>query len=235
MKKTISLFILLGLLSCSALTRVDNKRVVLKNQLSALEVQEGLIAVLQKGLNDQVVPRGQNRNFYDHELDRVGFPLGLQKLDIAMRKYGLSDLADKGLLGLNRTVASSLKAGVPELKIVIDSLVFKDVDQILHGGNHAVTAYFFDKKKEELNTLFKPIVKKYFETTGADEVWRLMIEKYNQIPFVQKINPDLIEEITKQTLDCLYDLISLEELSIRTEITSRNSNLLKRVFSLQEQ
>jgi hypothetical protein len=69
---------------------------------------------------------------------------------------------------------------------------------------------------------------------GADQVWTNIITKYNSIPFVSKVNPDLTDYVTNQAMNGVFKMIAIEEKSIRTDLNSRTSVLLQSVFALQD-
>ena len=69
---------------------------------------------------------------------------------------------------------------------------------------------------------------------GADKVWANIIKKYNSIPLVTKINPDLTDYTTNKALQGVFTMIALEEKDIRTQLSARTSPLLKKVFALQD-
>ncbi len=58
-----------------------------------------------------------------------------------------------------------------------------------------------------------------------------MINAYNKIPLVQKVNPDLVDYSTNKAIDGLFIKIAKEELEIRQNPTARTSDLLKKVFA----
>ncbi len=66
---------------------------------------------------------------------------------------------------------------------------------------------------------------------GADKVWANIISKYNVIPFVKKVNPDLTDYVTNQAMTGVFKMIAVEEKNIRTNLNSRTSTLLQKVFA----
>ena len=60
--------------------------------------------------------------------------------------------------------------------------------------------------------------------------WKPLFTKYNKIPLVSKVNPDLNIYVTQKTMDGLFLLVAQEELKIRTDPAARVSNVLKKVF-----
>ena len=102
------------------------------------------------------------------------------------------------------------------------------------GDDRAATTYLEQKTNQELYNKFNPVIKNSFSKVGADQIWSNIITKYNNIPFTQNVNPDLTDYVTQQALDGVYTMIAIEEQEIRTNIASRTTDVLKRVFALQD-
>jgi hypothetical protein len=56
----------------------------------------------------------------------------------------------------------------------------------------------------------------------------------NTIPLVNKVNPDLTDYVTTQAMNGVFKMISVEEKNIRTNLNSRTSLLLQKVFAMQD-
>jgi hypothetical protein len=69
---------------------------------------------------------------------------------------------------------------------------------------------------------------------GADKVWANIITKYNSIPLVNKVNPDLKDYVTNEAMKGVFKMIAVEEKDIRNNLAARTSDLLRRVFALQD-
>ena len=81
---------------------------------------------------------------------------------------------------------------------------------------------------------FNPVIKNSFSRVGADKVWANIITKYNSIPLVNKVNPDLTDYVTNQALNGVFKMVAIEEKNIRTDLKSRTSTLLQKVFAIQD-
>ena len=81
---------------------------------------------------------------------------------------------------------------------------------------------------------FSPVVQTSIGKVGADVVWANIITKYNTLPFVSKVNPDITDYVTNKALDGVFKMITVEEKNIRTNLNSRTSDVLKKVFALQD-
>ena len=155
MKKILAILLILGLSSCAELSNiVGSLPGGSKGVVSNLDIANGLKAALDKGISDQVSKLTQSKGFYDNKLVRIGLPADLQKVDAAMRKYGLGDLADKGLIALNATAEDAVKTATPIFVGAVKNMSFNDARTILMGDNKAATTYL-TKTTNQFSYLFR--------------------------------------------------------------------------------
>jgi hypothetical protein len=102
------------------------------------------------------------------------------------------------------------------------------------GNNIAATSYLEKTTSSDLYDKFNPVIQNSFSKVGADKVWSNIITKYNAIPFVTKINPNLIDYTTKEAMNGVFKMIAVEEKDIRTNLKARSSSVLQKVFALQD-
>ena len=105
---------------------------------------------------------------------------------------------------------------------------------ILLGSDNAATSYLEGKTQTALYGKFNPVIKNSFAKVGADQIWTNLITKYNELPLTNDVNPDLTDYVTQQALEGVYKMIAVEEKEIRTKTQSRTTDLLQRVFALQD-
>ncbi|KAB2841762.1 DUF4197 domain-containing protein [bacterium] len=55
-------------------------------------------------------------------------------------------------------------------------------------------------------------------------------KRYNQIPFVQRVNPNLDGYVTERAISGLFKLMANEERKIRRDPAARVTDILRRVF-----
>ena len=237
MKKLLSLtstFILLFvLISCAELQQVANQFPQI-NSTSGLDIGAGLKEALNNGISKQVSKLTALDGFYKNEAVKILMPEELQKVDKALRKIGLSSLADDGIKMLNRAAEDAVKESTPIFVDAVKSMSFTDAKNILMGSENAATSFLQNTTTTPLYGKFNPIIKTSFAKVGADKVWTNIIAKYNKIPFVTKVNPDLTDYTTNKALEGVYKMIAVEEKNIRTNLNSRSSDLLKKVFAIQD-
>ena len=201
---------------------------------SGIDIAAGLKEALNKGVTDQVSKLTALDGFYKNEAVKIIMPAELQKVDKTLRKLGMSSLADDGIKALNRAAEDAVKESTPIFVSAIKNINFSDAKNILMGKENAATAYLQNATTKDLYTKFSPVVQQSIGKVGADVIWSNIITKYNAIPLVNKVNPDITDYVTNKALDGVFKMITVEEKNIRTNLGSRTSNLLQQVFAMQD-
>jgi hypothetical protein len=231
MKKLTTILSVLILVSCAEMQQVMNQMPL---TLSQQDIGNGLKEALNNGISQQVSKLTQTDGFFRNELVKILLPEELKKVDQGLRKIGLGSLADEGLKAINRTAESAVKEATPIFVDAIKNMSFNDAKNILMGSDNSATTYLETTTSQSLYSKFNPVIKSNFSKVGADKIWTDMITKYNNIPFVKKVNPDLTDYVTQQTMTGVFKMIAVEEKEIRSNVGARSSDLLKRVFAMQD-
>ncbi|MGB6268308.1 MAG: DUF4197 domain-containing protein [Olleya sp.] len=233
MKKIFALIIILNFTACAELQQVVNQ-LPQSGGISELDIANGLREALDLGIDKQVSTLTQTDGFFKNELVKILLPEELQKVDKALRDIGLSNLADEGLKVLNRAAEDAVGEATPIFINAVKDITFNDAKNILLGNNDAATDYLKSKTQTALYDKFNPVIKASFSKVGADQIWENLINKYNAIPFTNNVNPDLTDYVTGEALKGVFTMIAVEEQQIRTQVSSRATDLLKKVFALQD-
>lgn len=199
-----------------------------------LDIAGGLKEALNNGITKQVSKLTATDGFYKNEMVKILLPEELQKVDQTLRKIGLSSLADEGLKAINHTAENAVKEATPIFVDAIKGMTFTDAKNILMGNQTAATTYLQNSTSTALYGKFNPVIKSSFTKVGADKVWANIITKYNSIPLVKKVNPDLTDYVTNKAMEGVFKMVAVEEKNIRTNIASRTSTLLQQVFAVQD-
>lgn len=202
--------------------------------LGQTQIAAGLKEALQQGIDKQVVNLTKTDGFYNNSLVRIALPSELQKVEKTLRDVGLGNLADEGIKSLNKAASNAVKEATPIFVDAITSMTIADATNILMGNRNAATQYLKKSTKTTLYNKFNPVIKSSFSKVGADKVWSEIITKYNALPLVKKVNPDLTDHVTQQALTGVFTMIEKEEANIRTNTAARSTNLLKSVFAMQD-
>jgi hypothetical protein len=235
MKKVIILLATLPLFSgCAEMQQVINQLPQAQGILSQAEIASGLKEALNNGIDKQVVKLTAIDGFYKNEMVKILLPEELKKVDKGLRDIGMSKLADEGLKVINRAAEDAVKESTPIFVDAIKGMTFTDAKNILLGDERSATTYLQNSTSTALYAKFNPVIKNSFAKVGADKVWTNIITKYNSIPLVKKVNPDLTDYTTNKAMEGVFKMVAVEEKNIRTNLASRTSDLLKRVFALQD-
>lgn len=233
MKKIIVLAVALSLSSCAEMQQVMSQFPQTQG-IGGVDIAGGLKEALNNGISKQVSKLTATDGFYRNEAVKILLPTELRKVDAGLRKIGLSSLADEGLKVLNRAAEDAVKEATPIFVDAVRNMSFADAKSILLGNQSAATTYLQNSTSTALYGKFNPVIKNSFTKVGADKVWANIITKYNSIPLVNKVNPDLTDYVTNQALNGVFKMVAVEEQNIRTNLSARTSLLLQRVFAMQD-
>ena len=233
-RKIFVLLIILQTSSCGELQQVIDQLPQDSGAIGNAQIAEGLREALNKGIDKRVSGLTQEDGFFKNELVRIALPEELQKVDKTLRNVGLGKLADEGLKVLNRAAEDAVGEATPIFVNAVKGITFDDAKNILLGADNSATQYLTSATQTELYNKFNPVIKNSFQKVGADRIWNNLISKYNNLPLTQNVNPDLTDYVTTEALEGVYTMIAVEEKQIRTKVSSRTSDLLRKVFALQD-
>ncbi|MFA9187734.1 DUF4197 domain-containing protein [Flavobacterium sp. FBOR7N2.3] len=233
MKKIFSLAILFSLFGCAEMQQVLSQ-IPLTGTTGTIDIASGLKEALNNGITKQVSKLTATDGFYKNEVVRILLPEELRKVDTGLRRIGLGALADEGLKVMNRAAEDAVKEATPIFVDAVKNMSFADARGILLGNDTSATNYLENSTSNSLYSKFNPVIQNSFTKVGADKIWANIITKYNSIPLVPKVNPNLTDYVTKQAMNGVFKMVAVEEKNIRTNISARTSPLLQKVFAMQD-
>lgn len=220
--------------SCGELQSVVNQFPGETTGLSNTQIAEGLRQALNLGIEKQVSKLARADGFFKNELVKILLPEELRKVENTLRDLGMGSLADEGLKLLNRAAEDAVSEAGPIFVNAVKGITFSDARQILLGPDSAATGYLIRETRTQLYQKFHPVIENSFTRVGADQVWSTLIARYNALPMTADVNPDLTDYVTGRALEGVYTMIAIEEKEIRNSIASRTTDLLRKVFALQD-
>lgn len=233
MRKILTFIFLLPLISCADLQQIA-QQFPQQNTIGTIDISNALKEALNNGISKQVMKLTTPDGFFKNEMVKILLPQELQKVDKPLRDIGLSSLADEGLKVLNRAAEEAVKEATPIFVDAVKQMTFTDAKNILMGADNAATSYLKNTTSNALYAKFSPVVNNSLSKVGADKIWNEIITKYNSIPLVNKVNPDLTDYVTTKAMEGVFTMIAVEEKEIRNNVAARTSDLLKKVFALQD-
>jgi len=232
LKKIVLVMVVFQLTACAELQQVINQ--LPNGGLTNEQISGGLREALNNGITNQVSTLAVQDGYFKNELVKILLPEELQKVDNTLRKIGLSKLADEGLKVLNRAAEDAVGEAIPIFVDAIKGISFSDAKNILLGDKNAATMYLKNATSNALYEKFSPIINSSFQKVGADKIWADLISKYNNLPLTNDVNPDLTDYVAGEALKGVFTMVEIEEKEIRAKVSKRTSDLLKRVFELQD-
>jgi hypothetical protein len=198
------------------------------------DISAGLKEALNNGIAKQVSKLTTEDGFYKNDLVKILLPAELQKVDKALRNFGMENLADEGLKVLNRAAEDAVKQSTPIFIDAVKNMNITDAKTILMGNENAATTYLQTATSTALYDKFSPVIATSLSKVNADKVWEQIITKYNSIPLVKKVTPDLKDYVTKETMKGVFSMVAVEEKEIRVNLKARTSPLLQSIFAMQD-
>lgn len=199
--------------------------------LTEKEAGDGIKEALIQGTNEGVTLLSAVDGYFGNPEIKIPFPPEANMVESRLRAVGLGSEVDKAILSINRAAEDAVKEAKPIFVSAISSMSISDAIGIVKGTDNAATQYLRKTTSTELTSKFKPVIKTSLDKVNATKYWTDLINTYNKIPMVQKMNPDLAAYVTDQAIKGLFIMIAKEELKIRKDPVARTTELLKKVFA----
>ena len=201
---------------------------------SDTEVGEALKEALKFGVNEAVDKLSATNGYFDSPY-KILIPEEAKTIISKVKMVpGFQDVETQLIDKMNKAAESAAKKATPIFVDAITSLTIKDAMNILMGEKDAATRYLETETKTPLYNAFLPVIQSALDEVNAREYWKSVINAYNNIPFVKKVNPALDDYVNQKALDGLFSLIEVKEAKIRTDQSQRTTELLKKVFAQQD-
>ena len=197
---------------------------------SNIEIGNGLKEALVKGTNTGVSSLSAAGGYLNNPQFKIPFPKDAQKIETTLRDLGMGSQVDKVIESLNRAAEDAVSEAKPLFVNAIKQMTFADVKNVLMGDNMAATNYLKSKTTTQLQAAFQPKIKASLNKVNATKYWTDLVNTYNKIPLVTKLNPDLDAFVTEQAIQGLFTKISQQEAAIRANPVERTTGLLQKVF-----
>ncbi len=231
-KKFALLLICFQFVACTELQQVLDSATAATG-LTSEQVGNGLKEALNVGIG-----KGSDRlsalDGYYKSPYKILLPEDAQKIEKTLRDLGAGRLVDNAIEKINRAAEDAAKSAKPIFVSAIRQMTIQDAMGLLKGNKNAATQYLSNTTRTQLYQEFQPVIVNSLNKKNALDAWTKVVNKYNQIPFIQKQNPNLDDYITNKALDGLFSMVEKEELNIRNNVSARTSDLLRKVFAQQD-
>lgn len=211
----------------------------LDSGLTDAEIVSGLKEALEVGTDTSSTKLHAQDGYYANPKVKIPFPSDVQYVADALMNFHLlgqpvgATAVNALILKLNRAAEGAADKAKPIFLSAITNMTVTDGLNILMGNDTAATSYLKGQTYTSLKTAFKPDIENSLNQVGAQAAWNDVTNYYNLIS-TNPVNTDLADHTTGKALDGLFVLIAEEELKIRTDVSYRVSDLLKKVFAEQD-
>lgn len=233
MLRTFSFLLMLALLSsCTAseLQRLLGGELPLTEAEAASGLKEALSLGIGKGSELLALKDGYYKSEY-----KILLPAEARKITEKLKVIpGFNNVEEIILERINRGAEDAAMKAKPIFLNAIKEMSFMDAMNILLGNQDAATRYLETATNEQLYQQFNPVIVESLDRLNARKYWADAVAAYNKIPFVDRANPDLDDYVTREALKGMFGMVAKEELNIRTNLSARTSELLKKVFAKQD-
>ncbi|MBL4736231.1 MAG: DUF4197 domain-containing protein [Flavobacteriales bacterium] len=224
---------LLGPCTSTEILQAVNKVLEEPPALSESDVASGLKEALVKGTGSGTASASKLDGYFKNPRLKIPFPPNIQKVETKLRQLGMNNLVDNFILSLNRGAEKAATEAKPIFVSAITSMTVKDAWGILRGEDNAATNYLRRTTSTSLEAAFKPVIKSSLDAVDATKHFTNVVNTYNKIPLIEKVNPNLEDYVTEKAMIGLFLLIEDEEKKIRQDPIARTTELLKKVFAQQ--
>ena len=207
-----------------------NKELINKNLFSEEEAANALKETLNKGMGKGVSVLSVKDGYFANPKVKIPFPKNATKVADKLKKLGMQKQVDEVVLSINRAAEDAAKSAKSIFVDAIKKMSIKDAIGIVKGNKTAGTDYLNRNTNSALANTFKPIIKTSLEKVNATKRWESVMNTYNKIPFVEKVNPELETYVTEKAISGLFFMLAQQEIAIRENPKERTSALLKKVF-----
>jgi hypothetical protein len=195
------------------------------------ETVAGLREALYIGSENAVLQTGRLDGYFRNEVIKILLPENFEIVERGLRLIGQGELVDEFVLSMNRAAETAAPYAKEIFWDAIKGIDFGDAREILTGGDTAATDYFRAETSGDLAEAFLPVVQRATEQVGATRKYKVLIERYQSMPFADAVAFDVDDYVVEKGLEGLFYVLAEEERQIRTDPAARVTELLQRVFS----
>ena len=198
--------------------------------LSNADITKGLKEALNVGSRNAGDKASKVDGFYKNPQIKIPWPSQARDMKTTLNNMGMKKQVAEFEKQLNRAAEDAAKKAAPIFMAAVTSMTINDGLTILRGNNDEATQYLKRTTNAQLTNEFRPVIKESLQRVQITKYWNPLFTKYNKLPMVKKVNPNLEEYVTQKAIEGLFKLVAQEELRIRQDPAARISEILRKVF-----
>ena len=195
-------------------------------------IGDGIREALKVGAKNAVSHLSAPGVFLANARWTIPMPKELEKVAQRSIQLGFKKDVDEFVVSMNTAAEKAVPEALDIFVKAILAMTLTDVRTIWKGKDDEATQYFERQTRSDLVTVFRPVVGVVLDNTGVTRNYKKLVNRYNAIPLVKKVDFDLEGYITDGALKALFAVVAEEEGKIRKDPAARVTDLLKKVFGI---
>ena len=220
-----------NIVACNVLNEVGKVASTVLAVPTSSEAAGGLKDALSQGFGKGADLLSAKGAFNNNSLIKILLPADAQTIANKLTDLGFGGEVDKVISKLNEGAENAVATAKPIFLGAVKNMSFSDAMGILTGGKGSATNYLKQTTTTALTASFRPEIQKALDQVGVTKLWTPLVNQYNSIPFITKLNPDLNAHVTEKTLATLFNKVETEENAIRENPINRATDLMKKAFA----
>ena len=201
------------------------------SSLSETEMVTGFKDALSVGAKRAVKAASSPGGFLNNPSIRIPLPDKLQQAATILQAIGMGNQVQALEETMNRAAEKACARALPIFGEAVKAMTFENAKKLLHEGDRAITQYFKEKTWDKLYSSFLPIVHETLQQVGVIQKYQAIVSRPAIQQMVTNTDFDLNHYVTNRALAGLFTLLGEEEKRIRANPLARTTEMLKRVFS----
>jgi hypothetical protein len=173
-------------------------------------------------------------SYLDLQVYRIELPTAAKQITDTLTAYGFGGALDTLVMNINRAAEQcGNKIKSEFLTPLIKNITFPNPNQMLHGGESAITDYVKKTNQTEFIALLKSsVLLEQFNALEITATWNLLQEEYYKI--TEKYAPvNILDAAAQQMTDGFFKKMALWEAAVRNDpkYRGKESEWLYKVFA----
>tara|TARA_B100000674_G_scaffold52546_1_gene36313 strand:- start:1034 stop:1705 length:672 start_codon:yes stop_codon:yes gene_type:complete len=201
------------------------------NTESDSKIYLNLIQVLEISLEKSINEVSSKNGFYTNPLIKIPFPNQNENVKKKLFSFGMKKQIEEFEFNMNVAAEKASKDALNIFLQEIKNLEINKLKKIMDGDKDEATQYLKKNCSIYLYDRFLPIISEKLNNENVVNMWDVLLNRYNNLPFIKKIEFDLPDYVTNKTIEGIFILMSKYEKNIRQNAKSSKSNLIKNFFN----
>ena len=229
--KILTLFLFLIGISLQSNNIIESSTNISSSNIENNKMFPVVVQILNVSVEQSVKSASSKNGFYSNPRIKISFPKTTNNIKSKLIALGLKKQIDEFEYKMNATAEKASNDALDIFLREIKSLKASNLKKIIEGDKDEATQYFKKNCYVYLYDSFTPVITKKLDDENVVSMWNLLLNRYNNIPFVKKIEFDLYDYVTNKTIDGIFILMSEYEKNIRQNSNSSKSNTIINFFN----